>query len=205
MSVCPVHRWSVFDWKAVLCQMFLSRIRLISRNLTLKLIWRLWAIVFVQFYSGVITLALKHCLGKCSLLRRVWWNAMLVHWQIGDEATSVVSGSSRLEELASAITEDSLEHQPGLGAAHSLSCGTGELSHSVNNRCWCRCYVAIAAQQKVGGESSAAAVATAQLFYLSCRWLDYSQPQRRLHLLLLLLIHRLSAAARSLSLSVQFH
>jgi len=61
---------------------------------------------------------------------------VLLLCQVADEpATSVVSGSSRLEELASAITDNNHEHQHGFGTSSSHGCGTGELTQSVNNRC----------------------------------------------------------------------
>jgi len=86
---------------------------LLNRNLTLK--------IFRQIANyGCVIICRKH----------------VVRWQMNDEAASVVSGSFRLEELALAITDDSLEHQHVFSLTQSHGCGTGELSHSTNNRCW---------------------------------------------------------------------
>jgi len=64
------------------------------------------------------------------------WNDC-IDWQVSDEVTALASGSSCLDELSSNAADNTTEDPHGFSAAHaSHSCGTGQLSHSVNHRCW---------------------------------------------------------------------
>ena len=72
---------------------------------------------------------------ELTLLSCLHW--VCTDWQVNDEIASLVSGSSHLDELTDKTNEHPIHGFSSATTAHaSHSCGTGELSHSVNNRCW---------------------------------------------------------------------